>query len=150
MRNVIEKLLSSLLIFCLTTQSSWPLAMQITVPASEPLPQKVSVISGQSVTMLANGNWLQLGGQTKNGSLQTASIVNAKTGQTVVLSRRLNEARAWHTATLLPDGTVIVLGGESKSGGTVGQAEIFDPSSLSFRSITTGLTARSHHAATLM
>src|SRR6266540_4955497 len=55
--------------------------------------------------------------------------------------------RAGHTATRLPDGNILVVGGENGSGPVCG-AEIFDPASRTF-SLGAGLmTARTEHTAT--
>jgi hypothetical protein len=56
------------------------------------------------------------------------------------------EARTFHTATLLPNGNVLVAGG----GDDNSTAEIYDPATASF-SITGGMeTGRSGHTATLL
>ena len=47
----------------------------------------------------------------------------------IVGSAQLNVERRGHTATLLQDGKVLIVGGENQ-GGIVGQAEILDPASL--------------------
>ena len=61
----------------------------------------------------------------------------------------LNEARDNHTATLLPDGKVLVAGG-SNGQGVVGSAEIYDPESGTW-AITGSLnTPRRNHTATLL
>jgi hypothetical protein len=63
----------------------------------------------------------------------------------------LTVARAWHTATLLPDGTVLVLGGIDAAGQVIDSAELFDPTAQTFRMIPTpGLILRAYHSATLL
>ena len=57
--------------------------------------------------------------------------------------------RGWHTATVLPDGTVFILGGVGAKA-LVAQAELFDPSTQSFKDIATGLAPRAYHTATLL
>jgi N-acetylneuraminic acid mutarotase len=61
----------------------------------------------------------------------------------------MNFARRRHTATLLPDGKVLVVGGEWDNG-YLGSAELYDPATGVW--IETGdlNTARSHHTATLL
>src|SRR5579872_2624942 len=76
-----------------------------------PVPQTANALSGQSTTLLPNGDLLILGGRTANGPLYTASIRSSQTGVTTLLRESLRHARYGHTATLLPDGTVLVLGG---------------------------------------
>jgi hypothetical protein len=55
----------------------------------------------------------------------------------------------WPTATLLPDGTVLVAGGES-GGLATAVAEIYDPSSGIFRRLNDMTMAREAHTATLL
>jgi hypothetical protein len=61
----------------------------------------------------------------------------------------LGNARAYHTATLLASGEVLVTGGSN--GRTLAEAELYDPSKKAFTP-TTGnmLTPRSNHTATLL
>jgi len=62
----------------------------------------------------------------------------------------LQSARAGHTATLLKDGTVLIIGGEDATG-PLATAEIFNPSTGAF-TLTPGSmqTARAGHTATLL
>jgi RHS repeat-associated protein len=60
-------------------------------------------------------------------------------------------ARTWHTATLLPSGEVLVLGGLDSGGRVIAKPELLDPVSLSVRPLSApGLTARVSHSATLL
>ena len=101
---------------------------------------------GQTVTLLSDGRWLFLGGEgaERHASLwdpETASLVEFETAQ----------ARAWHTATVAPDGTVFVFGGVDANGETIAAPQRFDPATQAFQSLPSeGLTARAHHAATLL
>src|SRR5262245_46335493 len=58
-------------------------------------------------------------------------------------------ARQDHTATVLPDGRVLVTGGRDASG-PLALAEIFDPSARTFSLVGSMTTARFGHAATLL
>lgn len=58
-------------------------------------------------------------------------------------------ARLGHTATLLPNGKVLVAGGYN-SGGILASAELYDPVSSSWSSTGTMATPRLYHTATLL
>jgi hypothetical protein len=61
----------------------------------------------------------------------------------------LNIGRVLHTATLLPNGKVLVAGGDN-GGGILSSAELYDPASGTW-SVTGSLnTARRSHTATLL
>ena len=57
--------------------------------------------------------------------------------------------RAWHTATLLPNGKVLVAGGYNNSGALT-SAELYDPATGIWSATGNMGVARDHHAATLL
>ena len=61
----------------------------------------------------------------------------------------LHDARYWHTATLLPNGKVLVAGGYDHSG-TLASAELYDPASGTWTTTGSLTTARDSHTATLL
>jgi hypothetical protein len=61
----------------------------------------------------------------------------------------LAEARIFHTATLLPNGKVLVAGGVN-SGGLLSSAELYDPSTGTFSATGSLNSARACHTATLL
>ncbi len=66
------------------------------------------------------------------------------------LTGSLNTARAYHTATLLPSGKVLVVGGTGLAGEALDSAEIYDPATAMW-SVTSSLnTPRTKHTATLL
>src|SRR5689334_12285474 len=73
-----------------------------------------------TATLLPDGRVLVVGGQTDaanaNTALNKATIYNAQTNSWAEAAT-MTAARSGHTATLLPDGRVLVVGGESASGG---------------------------------
>ncbi len=70
-------------------------------------------------------------------------------GNPVVGTPTLQVARQGHTATLLADGRVLIVGGENASG-PVSEAEIFDPALATFSVAAHSLVSRTDHAATLL
>src|SRR5436305_12635136 len=62
---------------------------------------------------------------------------------------RLGTARTLHTATLLPNGKVLVAGGNNYSG-TLGSAELYNPASGIWTATGSLGTARTVHTATLL
>ena len=60
---------------------------------------------------------------------------------------QLNVERRGHSATLLEDGKVLIVGGENLSG-MVSQAEIVDPVSQTSSLVAAPITARTDHTAT--
>src|SRR5207253_8543562 len=67
------------------------------------------------------------------------------------LASQLQHARAYHTATMLPDGTVFIFGGVGPNGQVVNVAELCDPESQSLSALSsTGLASRARHTATLL
>ncbi len=66
----------------------------------------------------------------------------------VVSSAPLNVERRGHSATLLQDGRILIVGGEN-AGGPVSQPELFDPGSQTF-SVLASATPRTDHTSTLL
>jgi hypothetical protein len=64
-------------------------------------------------------------------------------------SASMNTARAYHTATLLANGKVLVTGGVNGSG-PLSSAELYDPASNSWSAAGTMSAAREEHTATLL
>jgi N-acetylneuraminic acid mutarotase len=62
----------------------------------------------------------------------------------------LTTARHSHTATLLPTGKVLVVGGESSGFSVLASAELYDPATGTWSSTGSLATARRYHTATLL
>src|SRR5207302_2044423 len=67
----------------------------------------------------------------------------------VVGSADMQVARQGHTATLLADGRIVLIGGENASG-PVGAAEVYDPAAGTFSPAGSSLVPRADHTATLL
>ena len=96
--------------------------------------------SGLSVPMnpvAAGGNDLVIAGPASIPSLPlvTAPFTFNSTGS-------LATARSFHTATLLPNGKVLVAGGFNGIGGTLASAELYDPASGTWTATGSLATAR--------
>jgi hypothetical protein len=93
---------------------------------------------------------LVAGGLIWNGdyATNTAELYNAATG-TWTLTGSLNNAREGHTATLLPDGQVLVAGGYG-SGGPLTNAEVYNPASGTWTVTGSLHSAREFQTATLL
>jgi uncharacterized repeat protein (TIGR01451 family) len=84
---------------------------------------------------------------TDNALVQTVLVVPL----TFYPGPNLNVARSWHTATLLPDGRVLIAGGSTGWGGSpLASAEIYDPATKTFTLTGNMRVARSEHVAALL
>ena len=123
------------------------LALCLLVSALWASPAPGATVPGQSATQLPDGHWLLLGGEGSSAS--ALSIVGAQ-GETLAV-KTASVPRSHHTATVLPDGRVLVFGGVDKRSAFVQGAEIFDVSTLTFESLPdSGLTPRAGHTATVL
>jgi hypothetical protein len=136
----------------------------------------------QTATLLPNGRVLMAGGITVGGFLPSgiqvvppAELYNPASGK-FVATGWMTIDRVDHTATLLPNGKVLVVGGTTGSGGSVGfgsgrvmadarasaaligttttkpdgSAELYDPATGKFTRTGSMSTARDRHTATLL
>lgn len=111
----------------------------------------VARLPGQSITLLPNGFYLLAGGETESGESGVISVRDPRDGSLTSLHTQLTQARAWHSATLLPNGTVLIFGGIRVHGGNVDSAEVIDPIAQQDHVLPiSGLALRSHHTATLL
>jgi hypothetical protein len=122
---------------------------------------------GHSATLLLNGKVLVAGGIVSLGDLpysQDASICTGSPDTLVTSTAELYDPatgaftptggmtaiREEHTATLLADGKVLILGGATASLGVLNTAEIYDPATDTFTVTANMGTSRTAHAATLL
>jgi len=119
-----------------TCQSCTPLNCYLYDPIAHNLITGDSIGAGRSnatATLLPNGNVLVIGGYTYNFNsgvytqtyLSSAELIDPETGA-VTPTGSMNFPRAYHTATILPNGKVLIVGG-SALGPLPTSAEIYDP-----------------------
>ncbi len=114
-------------------------------------------IGAQTASPLINGRVLVAGGGTDFQRLAGAGVYDPSTG-TFTATGSMAMVREWHTGTLLPDGTVLVAGGESEGCtngicqfiGSVANTELYDPSTGTFAAAANMSGRREVHTATLL
>jgi hypothetical protein len=107
-------------------------------------------------TLLSNGKVLFAGGVNDNGyPYRSAQLYDPSSGA-FSGTGDMTKARSSHTATLLPDGTILIAGGGLDLDGpapccvTIQTAESYDPASGTFGSVTRMVAPRGYHTATLL
>ena len=107
--------------------------------------------SGAASVQLSDGRVMTTGGIAPAGVLGSVTIRATPSSPEDAMGFELRRPRAWHTATLLPDGKVLILGGVDGTGRAVPEAEILDPQTGASAPIADpGLAPRSRHSATLL
>jgi hypothetical protein len=107
--------------------------------------------AGHTMSLLDDGRVLVVGGPGGPGSdafSGSAELWDPAT-ETLEPTGSLSGARAQHTATLLPDGRVLVIGG-TDGGRALASAEAWDPATGLFEPAGTLDQARAFHTATLL
>ncbi|HXX99920.1 MAG TPA: IPT/TIG domain-containing protein [Candidatus Limnocylindrales bacterium] len=88
-----------------------------------------------SGTLLNNGTVLVAGGanccvnDSFSGVYSSAELYDPTTGAFIATSN-LNVAQYWQSGTLLPNGTVLIVGGNDTNGNVLASAELYQPSTL--------------------
>ena len=106
-----------------------------------------------TATLLPNGQVLVAGGYNQTAfvdspvPLTSAELYNPATG-TWTITGSMNFARVYHTATLLPNGQVLVAGGFSP--GSLASAELYNPATGTWTITGSMNTARYSHTAALL
>ena len=112
---------------------------------------------GHTATLLADGTVLIVGGYPELAFgvavLSSAEIYDPRTG-TFKATGDMTTPRNSHTATLLPDGKVLIAGGVSGVAGiysgSLASAELYDPATKTFTPTGDMTVGRRGHAATLL
>ncbi len=105
-----------------------------------------------TATLLSDGRVLIIGGRagtwTSGPILASAEIYNPKTG-IFSATGPMNTERAWHVATVLSDGRVLITGGDNARG-MIASAELYDPTAGTFTRTGPMRDARLYQTATLL
>jgi hypothetical protein len=115
------------------------------------------MISDQSAAVALTKGKVLFAGGADFGRSSSAELYDPVT-HTFASTGNMAWRRVWHTLTWLPNGMVMVVGGETDSctgnfcffAGSVASAELYDPSSGTFVATGSMAAARSTHTATLL
>lgn len=106
-----------------------------------------------TATRLSDGRVLITGGYSsaQRKTLATAEIFDPVSNTFTLLSSTMSDARMDHTATLLPDGRVLIAGGwNSLKNRTVASVDLFDPATNTFTPAAPLPVSRHEQAAALL
>lgn len=106
-----------------------------------------------TATLLADGRILVAGGLLQSSAKVAYAAVfdpGASPGRQWTMASSLTSARSSHTANLLPGGQIVVLGGYGVQDQNLDSAELFEPSTLTWRSVGLLHTRRGNHQAVLL
>jgi hypothetical protein len=108
--------------------------------------------TGHTATLLRDGRVLLTGGSANTfyqGALASAEIYDPAKGSFRAVGS-MSAARLAHRATLLPDGRVLITGGQAVTDGKLNSAEIYDPATETFQLVGSMHAPRADHTATLL
>jgi hypothetical protein len=108
-----------------------------------------------TVVLLPDGKVLILGGLNSNSlpasALSAVELYDPATGVFTATAGKMTTPRDLATATVLPSGKVLVVGGYDATGATLATAELYDPATGGFTATTGSMSVpRQEHTATLL
>lgn len=119
-------------------------------------PRLTASRSGHIAVLMKNGKVLLAGGSTGPSSsfsyISTAEVYDPATN-TFTATGRMNSSRGSHTATLLPNGKVLITGGHTGRGASTqihASTELYDPAAGTFRNAASMIRQRHKHDAALL
>jgi WD40 repeat protein len=125
-----------------------------TTASATPTGETLEGRAGQTATLLLDGRVLIAGGSVGGGvgdvrePLVSSELYDPETGAWTAVE--MVDDRFGHTATLLPDGRVLVAGGFGHGIGALSSTEIFDPLSETWTTTASLAEVRSSHGAVLL
>jgi hypothetical protein len=109
---------------------------------------------GHTATLLPSGDVLLAGGAPYTygygGITNSAETYHPATSAFAATASAMSAARIDQTATLLPNGKVLVAGGDYDGCGVDALSELYDPAARAFSSSASMSTGRTFHGATLL
>ena len=105
-----------------------------------------------TATLLTNGKVLIAGGLTQGAALLSQASAELYDPSSGTFSKvfEMTAARALHSATLLPNGNVLIAGGFGSGGASLAGAELYDPTTETFIATGEMTIPRAGHTATLL
>ncbi|CAF4202500.1 unnamed protein product [Adineta steineri] len=121
------------------TSTGWQFATPMKVPRNY-----------HTVTAFANNTKVLAAGSRSMLGQQTAEVYDIVNNTWTYTSISMSNSRYSHTATLLANGQILIVGGYNASGISISAAELYIPSSNSFINTTNMNIARSYFTSTLL
>jgi hypothetical protein len=105
---------------------------------------------GHIAVLLRSGKVLIAGGWVGMGGTDSAELYEPATGKFTPIAAKMTTPRGRPSATLMPNGDVLIAGGERRDNESLASAEIFRLKTLSFEATGAMHHARISHTATLL
>jgi uncharacterized protein (TIGR03437 family) len=109
----------------------------------------VGTLDWYTATLLTNGEVLIAGGEDCSAPFASAGLYDPS-NQKATGTGNMTTGRELHTATLLPDLTVLISGSQLAGGDSLATAELYDPATGTFSATGKMTTPRFGHTATLL